>query len=200
MPAISKEIKNFWSPEKRQKYENVMILLIMQIEKIDSEIYQTSGKHIVRYKEKRIKTEESIQEKLGRKYKNADEFDIENVINDLAGVRIICFDTREVYMLVNEIKKEKKFEVIKEKDYISHPKESGYQSYHMILGFLGIKVELQIRTILMDVWSSLDTVLVYKKKNKPPKQVVDKIQKFSKWSKKIDHMVEEMLEEKGKDI
>ena len=200
MPTMSNETKGFWSDEKRQRYENVIALLIKQIKKIDNEIYHTTGKHIVRYIEKRLKTEESIREKIRRKYKVLEEVDTEKVINDLAGVRVICFDTRQVYMLVNEIKKGNDFEVIKEKDYICRPKENGYQSYHMILELLGIKVELQIRTILMDAWSSLETVLIYKKTNNPPRQVVDKIQKFSKWSKKMDHMVEEMLEEKGKDI
>lgn len=67
----------------------------------------------------------------------------------------------------------------------------------MIIGINDVKVELQIRTILMDVWSSLETVLVYKKKDRPPKEVIEKIHKFSKWSKKIDQMIEEMIEEKG---
>lgn len=199
MPTMSNEMKEFWSVEKRQRYENVMSLLIRQIEKIDNEIYHRTGNHIVRYKEQRLKTEQSIKEKMKRKHKNIGELDIEKVINDLAGVRVICFDTRQVYVLVNELKEKSDFDLIKEKDYISHPKENGYQSYHMILEFLEIKVELQIRTILMDAWSSLDTILIYKKTNNPPKDVIDKIQKFSKWSRKIDHMVEEILEEKGKD-
>lgn len=66
MPAISKEIRNFWSPEKRQKYENVMILLITQIEKIDSEIYQTSGKHIVRWSKKIDHMVEEMLEEKGK--------------------------------------------------------------------------------------------------------------------------------------
>lgn len=197
MSPIDITSKRFWTAEKRQRYENVMTILIKQIEMIDEEIYEKSGNHIIRHKEKRLKSEESIREKLKRKFKDDNEADIDRVINDLAGVRVICFDSRQVYMLVKEIKKNKEFDVLKEKDYILHPKENGYQSYHIILEFLGIKVELQIRTILMDAWSSLDTILIYKKADSPPKEILEKIRKFSKWSKKMDHMVEEMLEERG---
>ena len=175
MSETVKENSNFWVPRRRQKYENIMLLLTQFIDSIDDEICQKSGNHLVRYTEKRLKSEASIEDKYKRKYGNVDWNNIENKINDLAGVRVICFDTRQVYLLVKEIRKSKEFTVLKEKDYIENPKESGYQSYHVILDFGGSKIELQIRTILMDAWSSLDTVLVYKKKNKPSKEVVKKI-------------------------
>lgn len=197
MPAIKSVIKSFWSEDKKIKYENAMALLIRYLEKTDKKILNESGKHIIRYKEKRLKTPDSIEDKLKRKEKYQSGIKIEEMINDLAGVRVVCFDKEQVYQLVEEVKKTKEFDLIKEKDYIQNPKENGYQSYHMILEIIGVKVELQIRTILMDAWSSLDTVLIYKKKDVPPKELVEKIEKFSRWSKKMDQMIEEMLEEKG---
>lgn len=196
MSSVKKSKIEYWNPEKKRKYENVMDFLIKEIEKIENKLFEKSGTHIIRRVEKRLKSQESIEEKIKRKNKD-NCAEVEEIINDLAGVRVICFDTRQVYTLAKEIKKIKEIDVIKEKDYISHPKENGYQSYHMIIVFLGLKVELQIRTILMDAWSSLETVLIYKKSNNPPKEVVDKIRRFSRWSKKMDHMVEEMLEKKG---
>lgn len=196
MLQIDEDSDKFWTLEKQRLYKNAMTEVIRQIETIEYEIYKKSGNHIIRYKENRLKSNDSIYEKLKRKGKCCGNVNIEKAINDLAGVRVICYDTRQVYLLVKEIRKLKKFKIIKEKDYISHPKENGYQSYHMILEFLNVKIELQIRTILMDAWSSLETVLIYKKIDRPPANVIEKIQKFSKWSKKMDHMVEEMLKMK----
>lgn len=194
MSEIMKNINSFWNPDLERKYENTMYILIQRINEIDKDIYQKTGNHIIRFVEKRLKTPESIANKLKRKGKEADCDHIETIINDLGGVRAICFDTKQVYKLVAEIKKMDQFEVIKEKDYIAKPKENGYQSYHMILEFLGTKVELQIRTILMDAWSSLENILIYKKTVSIPKNLEDDIQKFSKWSKKMDRLVEKMLD------
>ena len=197
MSAVNNDVKKFWSRENKKKYEKAMKLLIRYIEKIDDENFARTGRSIIRYKEKRLKTTDSIDEKLKRKG-SSNEVNIEKIINDLAGVRVVCFDNRQVYLLVDEIRKIEHFNILKEKDYIAHPKGNGYQSYHMIIEIDEVKVELQIRTILMDAWSSLDTVLIYKKKDKTPRDVMEKIRKFSKWSKKMDQMIEEMLEEKGK--
>lgn len=187
----------FWTPEKIHTYEAAIKKILNLIKKIDNQIFEQSGSHIVRHTEHRLKSSDSIEEKIRRKGKSIDISNADKAINDLAGVRVICFDARQVYTLADVIRKNKKINVIKEKDYIAHPKENGYQSYHMILDISGIRVEMQIRTILMDAWSSLETVLVYKKKDTPPKEIIEKIRKFSKWSKKMDHMVEEMLEMKG---
>lgn len=197
MPTISSEVKVFWTEDRKIKYENAMTLLIKKLEMINSMIFNETGKNIIRYKERRLKTPDSIKEKLKRKEKYVSGANIEEIISDLAGVRVVCFDKEQVYKVANEIKKVKEFELLKEKDYILHPKENGYQSYHLTFEIIGVKVELQIRTILMDAWSSLDTVLIYKIKETPPKDIVEKIEKFSKWSKKMDQMIEEMLEEKG---
>lgn len=195
MSETLKEIDHFWTKENVQKYENVMTYLISNIQGIDAGYHEKANVHLVRYIEKRLKSPESIKEKIRRKNKDGNA--IENEINDLAGVRVICFDTRQVYLLVEEIRKIENISVQKEKDYIANPKGNGYQSYHMIIEFLGVKVELQLRTILMDAWSSLETILIYKKKDRPPKEIMEKIHKFSKWSKKMDRMVEEILEGKG---
>ena len=196
MSEIINDIRKIWSEEKVKKYEMAMDSLILYIEKIDSALSKKTGRSIIRYKEKRLKSPESIEEKLKRKG-NGKEKAVEKIINDLAGVRVVCFDARQVYQLVEEIRKIKQLPILKEKDYILHPKENGYQSYHILIEINGLKVELQIRTILMDAWSSLETVMIYKKKDRPPRDVIEKIRKFSKWGKKMDQMIEEMIEERG---
>lgn len=195
MSEINYDVKMFWTEENRQKYENAMNHLISKIKSIDDACVKKADMHMIRHIEKRLKTPESIKEKLKRKNKPGD--DIEKELNDLAGVRVICFDMRQVYFLVEKIREWDQITVLKEKDYIAKPKSNGYQSYHMIIVDNGVKVELQLRTILMDAWSSLETILVYKKRNLPSKEILDKIHKFSKWSRKMDQMIEEIYEGKG---
>ena len=121
--------------------------------------------------EARIKTYNSLIEKM--QYKGY-ELTIKNMIekiNDLIGIRIVCNNLNEVYDLVKEFKNDDKFRILKEKDYIINPKKSGYTSYHLILEYgleidefvIPIKAELQVRTKEMDKWANAAHDLTYKR-------------------------------------
>lgn len=194
MPQVEKQCKDFWNEDRIVKYEMGMKAVVEMINEIDQREYEKTGSHMIRLVEKRRKSPESLIQKLKRKGLESEVERVETLLHDLAGVRAICFDTRQVYQLANEVRKKGQFKIIKEKDYIAKPKNNGYQSYHMILECFGIHVELQIRTILMDAWSSLETILVYKKTVPIPKDIERDVQKFSKWSRKMDLLVEKMLE------
>ena len=118
---------------------------------------------------------------------------IEDDINDLAGIRIICFDIAQIYKIAYIIGKQENFEIKKVKDYVRKPKENGYQSYHIQMKVDGVKVEIQLRTILMDAWSSLDSILVYKKEEKISNDVKIIIDKYAKWSRRMDRTVHKMM-------
>lgn len=118
----------------------------------------------------RMKTPESIVKKLKR---NGYESTIGNMIeyvNDIAGIRIICSFTSDIYRIVDLINAQKDIKVINIKDYITTPKPSGYRSYHMIVTvpvylsdrIVDTKVEIQIRTVAMDFWASLEHKMHYK--------------------------------------
>ena len=118
----------------------------------------------------RIKTPESIVKKLKR---NGYESTIDNMIeyiNDIAGIRIICSFTSDIYRIANMIAEQRDIRVIGVKDYITFPKASGYKSYHMIVTMpvylsdrtVDTKVEIQIRTVAMDFWASLEHKIHYK--------------------------------------
>lgn len=122
----------------------------------------------------RIKSPESIEGKIKKKKININyESMIEN-INDIAGVRIICNYKDDIYKMRNIIRKQKDIKILKEKDYIKKPKKSGYSAYHIIVEVpvkikektIPIKVEIQIRTILMDFWSNTEHKVKYKAKKK----------------------------------
>lgn len=191
-------IDSFWSDERIADYEAAMEKVIEEAHKIDQEYYTKTKNHLIRFVEKRCKTVESIAQKLERKKKSTDK-GLEEVIHDLAGVRIICFDTEQIDLIAKRMSEAKQFQVLKVKDYVRNPKQNGYQSYHMILEVDGKKVELQIRTILMDAWSSLDSILVYKKADPISDQMRTDIRKYAKWSRKMDKMVTNMMKQKTGD-
>ena len=137
----------------------------------------------VEYIKSRVKSEDSMQEKLKRK---GLEVNLDNAltrIHDAAGIRIICTFVDDVYDVVEMIKKYNDIEVINEKDYIKNPKDNGYRSYHLIikipLNIVGdihkVYLEIQIRTIAMDFWSSLEHQMKYKKDIQNPKMIAEEL-------------------------
>ena len=119
----------------------------------------------------RIKTPESIVKKLKRYGQESTIDNMVKYINDIAGIRIICSFTSDIYRIADMIRDQKDIQVIAVKDYITYPKASGYKSYHMIVSIpvylsdrtVDTKVEIQIRTVAMDFWASLDHQMKYKK-------------------------------------
>lgn len=119
----------------------------------------------------RLKSQESILKKMNRKGLPITLEAIEAEIHDIAGVRVICSFVEDVYMLADCLLQQDDIRLIKKKDYIQNPKESGYRSLHLIVEvpiFLQdekrpMKVEVQIRTLAMDLWASQEHKLRYKK-------------------------------------
>ena len=131
----------------------------------------------------RIKTPESIVKKLKR---NGYESTIDNMvkyINDIAGIRIICSFTSDIYRIADMISEQRDIKVIAVKDYITYPKASGYKSYHMIVTVpvylsdrtVDTKVEVQIRTVAMDFWASLEHKIHYKFEGNAPDYIREEL-------------------------
>ncbi|MBE5761550.1 MAG: GTP pyrophosphokinase family protein [Clostridiales bacterium] len=119
----------------------------------------------------RLKRMTSIKDKLDRRSLPFDLNSIEENLNDVAGVRVVCSFLEDVYMIADALLKQDDITLIRKKDYIKEPKENGYRSLHLIVTvpiFLAhekrlMKVEIQLRTIAMDFWASLEHQLHYKK-------------------------------------
>ena len=119
----------------------------------------------------RLKSAESIIEKLHRKSIPFEASSIEEKISDIAGVRVICAFPEDIYLLCDYLLKQDDIHLLKKKDYIQNPKPNGYRSLHLIVQtpiFLHdhkrlMKVEVQLRTIAMDFWASLEHRIYYKK-------------------------------------
>lgn len=151
----------------------------------------------------RIKTPQSIAKKLKRYGK---ELTVENIIkhiNDVAGIRIICSFTSDIYRIADLITKLSDIKVLKVKDYIANPKPNGYTSYHMIVTvpvFLSnitieTKVEIQIRTIAMDVWASLEHKIYYKFEGNAPEHIQKELKECSELVAYLDQKMLSINEE-----
>lgn len=128
------------------------------------------GYNPVEHIKSRIKSYDRIVEKLNRKKQDITVDNIVKYVSDVVGMRIVCSFIKDVYTIVDIIHSTGEFILKSEKDYIKEPKESGYRSYHMIvlvpIHLEGrceyIPVEIQIRTVAMDCWASLDHKLRYR--------------------------------------
>lgn len=115
----------------------------------------------------RIKSIDGITAKLQKQGKEITVTNIENYVDDIAGIRICCNYSTDIYRLVDMIMNQKDIEVLNSKDYMNDPKPSGYRSYHMIVavpvhlssGIAKVKVELQLRTTAMNSWAMLEDIV-----------------------------------------
>lgn len=125
----------------------------------------------------RVKKISSILEKVAKK--NISISEVEDNILDIAGIRIICQFVEDIWKVVELIKARADMKVVKEKDFISKGKDSGYRSYHLIIdytvytskGAKTLKVEIQIRTLAMNFWATIEHSLQYKYKRNIPEHI-----------------------------
>jgi putative GTP pyrophosphokinase len=135
----------------------------------------------------RIKSAKSMKEKLKRKNIPVTVESALSQIHDAAGIRVICTFVDDIYWIANMLRNQKDIKVAKEKDYIKSPKPNGYRSYHMILQvpihlenrIEKVYCELQIRTIAMDCWASLEHQLKYKKNIPNDKMIIGELKRCS---------------------
>ncbi|WP_088044395.1 GTP pyrophosphokinase family protein [Bacillus sp. EAC] len=146
----------------------------------------------------RIKKPESIIQKLERKGLDLTQENIEHHINDVAGVRISCSFISDIYKIYDLLRQQDDIYIIEVKDYIKNPKPNGYKSFHMIIEipiFLAsetkkVKVEIQIRTVAMDFWASLEHKIFYKYNKKVPKEILESLNEASATVNSLDFKME----------
>ena len=148
----------------------------------------------------RLKSPLSIKEKLERNGIPFTIHDIEEQLHDIAGVRVICSFTDDVYMLANALLAQDDIKLISKKDYIQNPKPNGYRSLHLIVTvpiFLAqekkiVKVEIQLRTIAMHCWASLEHQLRYKKDFDFTPEMAEDLLLCAKMSEALDERMDHL--------
>ena len=192
---------------KTTLYENVTELLRMQqiyeagikevrtkLEILDAEFKVKHDHNPIHHIEARHKSPESILKKAIRKDIPVTERSLEENIHDIAGIRVICNYVDDVYKVAQLLTNQDDIQLIEMKDYIQNPKESGYMSLHLVLevpiflseGPKPIHVEVQLRTIAMDFWASLEHKLKYKTDNNVSDDVKKELQECAKSIAEID--------------
>ena len=160
-------------------YDSALKQINTKIEILNNEFKAYHQYNPIEHISTRLKSPQSIAKKMRH---NNKELTVENVvkyINDVAGVRIICSFTSDIYRIADLIGKQSDVQILKVKDYIITPKPNGYTSYHMIVSvpvflsntMVNTKVEIQIRTIAMDFWASLEHKIYYKFEGRAPERI-----------------------------
>ena len=157
-------------------YSSALKEVNTKLEILNDEFQHVHQYNPIEYIKSRVKSPESIVKKLKRHgYESSITNMIEHV-NDIAGIRIVCSFTSDIYRMAEMIGKQNDLTIVSVKDYIKHPKKSGYKSYHMLVTIpifmsdrvADTKVEIQIRTMAMDFWASLEHKIYYKFEGNAP--------------------------------
>lgn len=172
------------------------------------EILNDEFQHIHQYNpiehiKSRVKTSESIVRKLKRRGYESTLENMQKYINDIAGIRVICSFTSDIYRVADMLANQSDVKVLSIKDYIKNPKDSGYKSYHMIVSVpiylsdsvIDTKVEVQIRTVAMDFWASLEHKMNYKFDMNAPEEIKQELYECAQMVSALDDRMLQLNEE-----
>ena len=175
-------------------YNSALKEIGTKLEILNDEFQQVHRYNPIEHIKSRMKTSESIVKKLKKKgYESTIENMVEHV-NDIAGIRVICSFTSDIYRVAEMIGNQNDIKVLSIKDYIKNPKESGYKSYHMLVTvpiflsdkMVNAKVEIQIRTVAMDFWASLEHKIHYKFEGNAPEHIKNELKACARMVSDLD--------------
>lgn len=241
-----------WEDELFQaKHAAAREIVVRLLRELNGFYIVKTGHGFLRFVESRMKTPESICGKLVRKGYSVDFDTAVQKLNDLSGVRCICFSVKEIYWVARQIGNDARFTIIKAKDYIRKPKKNGYESYHIVMdvpvpaqmieeklsgnlmnqpfgeisdktggksakqslekdfrksgkhkskksplqGDQVVRVELQLRTMIMDAWAGMDNRVSYKREDEISPEMTKRIEKYAKIGRRLDKLIQRTLEE-----
>lgn len=193
-----------------ESWNEVILVYTAALKQVQTkmEILNDEFQHVHQYNpiehiKARIKTPESIVKKLKRAGRESTIPNMIEYINDIAGIRVICSFSSDIYRIAEMIKGQKDIQVITTKDYITYPKVSGYRSYHMIVTvpvylsdrIVDTKVEIQIRTVAQDFWASLEHKIHYKFEGEAPEHIRNQLVDCAKLVSDLDERMLALNEE-----
>ncbi|MEG0368521.1 MAG: GTP pyrophosphokinase family protein [Hungatella sp.] len=157
-------------------YSSALKEINVKIEILNNEFVHIYNYNPIEHVKSRLKTPESIVKKLKRYDYEVTMENMTEKLSDIAGIRVICSFTSDIYQIADMLSRQSDVTVLYVKDYIKNPKPNGYKSYHMVVtipiylsdGPVETKVEIQIRTVAMDFWASLEHKIYYKFEGNAP--------------------------------
>ena len=182
---------------ENRKYQEVMLeyrcalkVIVTRLENLDEEFSLRHDRNPIENIKSRLKSPTSIMNKMKKLNLPFDFASMSANILDVAGVRVVCSFEEDVYFLAKCLKAQSDIEVMVEKDYIAHPKENGYRSLHLKVK---VPVEIQLRTIAMDFWASLEHNIRYKK-DFPKNEIVEReLKECALSTRDLDKKMERLL-------
>ncbi len=193
--------------EKIGQYEELMAYFKCAMMEIETKFRVLNEEFSLQYDrnpisaiKSRLKSFKSIRDKLVKNDFPLSVASVEENLNDVAGVRVICSFERDVYLLAEALLSQDDIELIAKKDYIANPKENGYRSLHLIVAVpiylvnekRTMRVEIQLRTIAMDSWATLEHQLRYKKNIEYTEEMAEELYLCSKLSAELDHKMDNL--------
>lgn len=194
--SFDKEIMKVYN-DLSMRYFAAIKEISTKLEVLDNEYRHKHDYNPIHHMKTRLKSFDSIMEKIERKGWPK-EINSLYKVTDFAGVRVICNYTDDIYTVESSLLRQDDIKLIRRTDYIKEPKESGYRSLHLVVEvpiFLSdrtynMPVEVQIRTIAMDTWASLEHELKYKKKEAMPEYVAEELKRCARSMAEIDATME----------
>ena len=175
-------------------YDSALREISTKIEILNNEFLHVHNYNPIEHVKSRIKSAESIVKKLKRDGHEATVDNMVKYLNDIAGIRIICSFTSDIYKIADMISNQNDVKVLMIKNYIANPKPNGYKSYHMVVsipiflsdGPVETKVEIQIHTIAMDFWASLEHKIYYKFEGNAPSYISEELKECADMVNMLD--------------
>ena len=186
---------------ENRRYQEVMLqyrcalkALESRLEILNEEFSLQHDRNPIESMKSRLKSPSSIMNKMQKRGLSLDFPTMQANIMDIAGVRVICSFEEDVFFLAKCLKDQSDIEIITEKDYISHPKPNGYRSLHLTIRLpvffaekeIHVPVEIQLRTIAMDFWASLEHKIYYKFEGNAPEYISKDLQECAKMVSELD--------------
>ena len=179
---FQKMVDDFFAVQCR--YQAAIRQVQTKLENLDDEFQMKHRRNPIHHMQSRMKTIRSMMEKLQRKHLQQSIASAVGNLTDIAGIRVICSYLQDVYTVADLLTSQDDVHVVKVRDYIKNPKSNGYRSLHLVVevpvylseGRLSVPVEVQIRTIAMDFWATLEHSLRYKAQDQVPQSISDELQ------------------------
>ena len=189
--------------EMMQLYSAAVREVRTKVEILDEEFRTRYAHNPIHHIDSRLKSPQSMMKKLARKGLPQTLEAAEANLNDIAGVRIICNYLEDIYRIADLLQRQRDVEFVHRRDYIENPKESGYRSLHLVIRipvFLSshtelVPVEVQIRTIAMDFWASLEHQLRYKSNHETTQQLRRRLQHCAEAIAALDREMQDIYRE-----
>ena len=202
---IPVEIEQLFSPrgqfrEFLMMYQSAVKEVKTKFEILNDDLSVTYNRNPIEAIKSRIKSPESIVDKMKRKGLEINMNSLMYYIEDVAGIRVICSFIDDIYEVANMLTSQDDIKVLSVKDYIKNPKPNGYRSYHMIVEVpvffanrrQNMKVEVQLRTIAMDFWASLEHKMKYKKDIAGSDQIVKELKDCADHIARLDGRMQDI--------